>query len=147
MKITVLKPSKGKVTTTWLAPAEVVNLMRTENRYYARSRKTEHVGFDQFSEEISRNCSAKPADVILELTELCDVMRDHLLDGEEIVIPDLGSFHIGVQSDSVENPDDFDTSRHLHGFHIKFRPISRRDPSTWKLSRPMLDGASVVIMK
>ena len=30
MKITVLKPSKGKVTTTWLSPAEVVNLVRSD---------------------------------------------------------------------------------------------------------------------
>lgn len=80
---------------------------RTDNRYYARSRKTGRVGFAQFAEEISRNCTAKPSDVTLVLTELCDVMRHHLLDGEEITIPDLGSFHIGIQSDSVENPQDF----------------------------------------
>lgn len=30
MKITVLKPSKGKVTTTWLTPAEVVDLLRSD---------------------------------------------------------------------------------------------------------------------
>ena len=30
MKITVLKPSKGKVTTTWLEPEEVVSLVRSD---------------------------------------------------------------------------------------------------------------------
>lgn len=118
---------------------------RTENRYFARSRKTGRVEFDQFSEEISRNCSAKPSDVNLVLTELCEVMHRHLLNGEEIVIPDLGSFHIGVRSDSVENPKDFDLHRHLHGLHIKFRPTSRRDPTTWKLSCPMLHKAQIVL--
>ena len=91
---------------------------RTEDRYYARSRKTGSVGFDQFSEEIASNCSAKPSDVILVLTELCDVMRHHLLAGEEIDIPGLGSFHVGVKSDSVENPSDFDAERHIHDLHI-----------------------------
>ena len=105
---------------------------RTDNRYYARTRKTGRVGFAQFAEEISRNSSAKPSDVILVLTELCEVMRHHLLNGEEIVIPDLGSFHIGIQSDSVENPRDFSPHRHIHALHIKFRPISRRDPTTFK---------------
>ena len=119
---------------------------RTEDRYYARSRKTGSVGFDLFSEEIASNCSAKPSDVILVLTELCDVMRHHLLAGEEIDIPGLGSFHVGVKSDSVENPADFDVERHIHDLHIKFRPASRRDPVTWKLSTPMLEDAEVVVM-
>lgn len=120
---------------------------RTDNRYYARSRKTGSVGFDQFSEEISENCTAKRSDVILVLTELCDVMRDHLLAGEEITIPHLGSFHVGVKSDSVDNPEEFDPQRHIHDLHIKFRPFSRRDPVTWKLTRPMLDDAEVVVME
>ena len=30
MKITILKPSRGRVTTTWLSPAEVVELIRSE---------------------------------------------------------------------------------------------------------------------
>lgn len=116
---------------------------RTDNRYYARTRKIGRVGFAQFAEEISRNCSAKPSDVNLVLTELCEVMRHHLLNGEEIVIPDLGSFHIGIQSDSVENPRDFSPHRHIHALHIKFRPHSHRDPTTWKLSRPMLEKAKI----
>ena len=116
---------------------------RTDNRYYARSRKTGRVGFSQFAEEISRNCSAKPSDVNLVLTELCEVMHHHLLNGEEIIIPDLGSFHIGIQSDSVKNPRDFSPHRHIHALHIKFRPHSRRDPTTWKLSHPMLENAQI----
>ena len=116
---------------------------RTDNRYYARSRKTGRVGFTQFAEEISRNCSAKPSDVNLVLTELCEVMHHHLLNGEEIIIPNLGSFHIGIQSDSVEDPRDFSPHRHIHALHIKFRPHSRRDPTTWKLSRPMLENAQI----
>ena len=116
---------------------------RTDNRYYARSRKTGRVGFAQFAEEISLNCSAKPSDVNLVLTELCEVMHHHLLNGEEIIIPDLGSFHIGIQSDSVKNPRDFSPHRHIHALHIKFRPQSHRDPTTWKLSRPMLENAKI----
>ena len=120
---------------------------RTDNRYYARTRKTGRVGFAQFAEEISRNCSAKPSDVILVLTELCEVMRHHLLNGEEIVIPDLGSFHIGIQSSSVATPHDFNPRKHIHALHIKFRPHSRRDPTTWQLSRPMLEKAQIELVK
>ena len=30
MKITILKPSKGKVTTNWMKPEEVVDLIRSD---------------------------------------------------------------------------------------------------------------------
>ena len=30
MKITILKPSKGKVTTNWMKPEEVVSLIRSD---------------------------------------------------------------------------------------------------------------------
>ena len=116
---------------------------RTGDGYYARSRKFNRVGFDEFAREISHNCSASEPDVILVLTELAAVMRQHLLDGDEIVIPRIGSFHVGVKSASVVNPDEFDVARHIKGTHIKFRPTSKRDPMTWRLTKPMLDGAEV----
>ena len=85
MRITILKPSNGKVTATWLKPKEVVSLIR-------------------------------------------------------------GSFHIGVKSDSLENPANFDEQRHFHNLHIKSRPASRRDSVTWKLSTSMLKDAEIVVV-
>ena len=72
------------------------------------------------AEEIQRNCSAKCSDVTLVLTELMDVIRDHLLNGEEVTIDGLGSFHVGVKSDSVANLTDFKHSN-IHGERLKFR--------------------------
>ena len=80
---------------------------RTEEKYFARTRKPGKVGMKEIAEEIQRNCSAKCSDVTLVLTELMDVIRDHLLNGEEVTIDGLGSFHVGVTSDSVVNPADF----------------------------------------
>ena len=54
---------------------------RTEEKYFARTRKTGKVGMNEIAEEIQRNCSAKCSDVTLVLTELMDVIRDHLLNG------------------------------------------------------------------
>ncbi len=116
---------------------------RTADRYFARTRKMGRVGFKQIAKEISRNCSAKPSDVNLVLTELVDVMHHHLLDGHEITIPDIGSFHIGVTSKSVENPADFDPHQHIRDFHIKFRPTAHRDSITWRLDKPLLNGVKV----
>jgi nucleoid DNA-binding protein len=39
---------------------------------------------NEIADEIQRNCSATCSDVTLVLTELMDVIRDHLLNGEEV---------------------------------------------------------------
>ena len=59
---------------------------RTDEKYFARARKTGKVGMKEIAEEIQRNCSATCSDVTLVLTELMDVIRDHLLNGEEVTI-------------------------------------------------------------
>ena len=162
MRITVLKPSKGKVTTTWLEPEEVVSLVRSDK--YSREigefrglyplMKGEKVELPRVNKALPALCFGAE----LERTEGNDFVHlngyrpviakeNNLLAGEEITIPHLGSFHVGVKSDSVESPEEFDPQRHIHDLHIKFRPFSRRDPVTWKLTRPILDEAKVVVVE
>ena len=117
---------------------------RTEEKYFARTRKTGKIGMNEIAEEIQRNCSATCGDVTLVLTELMDVIRDHLLNGEEVTIDGLGSFHVGVTSDSVVNPADFKHSN-IHGVHLKFREDAKRDTMTWKLTRSLTDDAIIEI--
>lgn len=88
--------------------------------------------------------SATCSDVKLVLTELIDVIRDHLLDGEEVTVNGLGSFHVGVTSDSVANPADFKQSN-IHGVHLKFRENAKRYSVTWKLTRSLTDNATIEI--
>ncbi|BCS85364.1 hypothetical protein prwr041_12570 [Prevotella herbatica] len=73
-----------------------------------------------------------------------DVIHDHLLNGEEVTIDGLGSFHVGVTSDSVANPADFKHSN-IHGVHLKFREDAKRDAMTWKLTRSLTDDAIIEI--
>src|SRR5574344_1809195 len=102
---------------------------RTDEKYFARTRKTGKIGMNEIAEEIQRNCSATCGDVKLVLTELTDVIRDHLLNGEEVIIDGLGSFHIKVISDSVTDPADFKESN-IHGVHLRFRQEAMRDTVT-----------------
>ena len=117
---------------------------RTEEKYFARARKSGKVGMTEIAEEIQRNCSAKCSDVTLVLTELMDVIRDHLLNGEEVTIDGLGSFRVGVTSDSVANPADFKPSN-IHGVHLKFREDAKRDAMTWKLTHSLTEDAIIEI--
>ena len=117
---------------------------RTEEKYFARARKTGKVGMTESAEEIQRNCSATCGDVTLVLTELMDVIRDHLLNGEEVTIDGLGSFRVGVTSDSVTNPAAFKKSN-IRSVNLKFRQEAKRDAMTWKLTHGLTDDAIIEI--
>ena len=117
---------------------------RTEEKYFARARKTGKVGMTEIAEEIQRNCSATCGDVTLVLTELMDVIRDHLLNGEEVTIDGLGSFRVGVTSDSVTNPAAFKKSN-IRSVNLKFRQEAKRDAITWKLTHGLTDDAIIEI--
>ena len=117
---------------------------RTEEKYFARARKTGKVGMNEIAEEIQLNCSATCGDVTLVLTELMDVIRDHLLNGEEVTIDGLGSFRVGVTSDSVANPAAFKKSN-IRSVNLKFRQEAKRDAITWKLTHGLTDDAIIEI--
>ena len=117
---------------------------RTDEKYFARARKTGKVGMKEIAEEIQRNCSATCGDVTLVLTELMDVIRDHLLNGEEVTIDGLGSFRVGVTSDSVANPAAFKKSN-IRSVNLKFRQEAKRDAITWKLTHGLTDDAIIEI--
>ena len=117
---------------------------RTDEKYFARARKTGKVGMKEIAEEIQRNCSATCSDVTVVLTEFMDVIRDHLLNGEEVTVEGFGSFHIRVTSDSVENPADFKKSN-IKGVNLNFRQEAKRDAVTWKLTHSLTDNATIEI--
>ena len=117
---------------------------RTEEKYFARARKTGKIGMNEIAKEIQRNCSATCGDVTLVLTELMDVIRDHLLNGEEVTIDGLGSFRVGVTSDSVANPAAFKKSN-IRSVNLKFRQEAKRDAMTWKLTHSLTDDAIIEI--
>lgn len=110
-----------------------------KGKYFARARKTGKVSLEQIAREIAENTTANPGDVYLVLTELTDVMRNHLHDGKEVEIPGIGKFYVGIRSDMVDDPEAF-SAANIRGFRLNFRPWRHRDPLTWKLSCPLLDG-------
>ena len=74
---------------------------------HAKARTAGKVVMNEIAKEILRNSSATCSDITLVLTEFMDVIRDHLLNGEEDTVDGFGRFHIRVTSNSVENPANF----------------------------------------
>ena len=74
---------------------------------HARARTAGKVDMNEIAKKIQRNSSATYSDITLVLTEFMNVIRDHLLNGEEVTVDGFGRFHIRETSNSVENPADF----------------------------------------
>lgn len=108
-------------------------------RYYARAIQNNKVSFDEIIDEIEQNCTARKGSVILVLTELAEVMRNHLLRGDKVSILDLGSFYVSIDNQSVEDPADFNPSKHINRFRINFQPVTRHDENG-RHYYPMLTG-------
>ena len=74
---------------------------------HARARTAGKVDLNEIAKEILRNSSATCSDITLVLTEFMDVIRHHLLNGEEVTVDGFGRFHIRETSNYVENPANF----------------------------------------
>ena len=86
-----------------------------------------------------QNCNTRRSAVIQVLTQLADVMRIHLLNGDKVSVLDLGTFCVGINNPSVEEPADFDPSKNINSFRINFQPITRRTING-QTYYPMLSG-------
>lgn len=75
---------------------------------------------------------------------LVDEISYNLSLGNTVVLDGLGRFHLTVESDPVENKEDFDIKKNVKGVKCKFLPASRCDPKTRKSTQDFASGVQVV---
>ena len=92
-----------------------------DKKYYGSISATGTCGMEQICSSISAYSTASPGDVKLVLDGLAFVASEALLRGEVVQFGELGNFQLKMNSEGVDNPDDFDSSM-LHNPHIIFRP-------------------------
>ena len=121
MKITVLKPSKGRVTTTWLNPQELINLVRSDK--YSRQ-----IGEFREIYPMMKGEKVELPRVNTELPALCFGAELERTDGNNFV--SLHGYHPVVARENrlllieVSNLKDYREATHLHRFHRLRRPFA-----------------------
>ena len=80
------------------------------------------VEHDQIAEEISRNCSARPSDVRLVLTELSEVINEHLRAGHRVRLKELGLLKLEIESVRHDHPDEFCVPKDIRAVRLHFLP-------------------------
>ena len=95
-------------------------------KYFAKAVSQGEVTMKELAEEAAINSGISRAAFIRGVTELQDMMKHRLADGQTIVIEGIGRFSLRVESIGVDDPKQFNISRHITRFICKFLPASHR---------------------
>ena len=120
---------------------------KEENRggkWHARVVSSGTTSTQDLAEAIQENTSFTRGEVTGIIMALVDEISYSLSQGNTVVLDGLGRFHLTVESDPVENREDFDIKKNIKGVKCKFPPASRRNPHTRKSTQDFATGVQVV---
>ena len=95
------------------------------------------------ADSIQENTSFSRGDVRGLVIALIDEISYRLRQGETVALEGLGRFHLTVESEPVDNPDDFDIKKHIKNVKCRFVPTSTRNARTGKKNQTLAYGARV----
>ena len=95
-------------------------------KYFAKSVSQGEVTLDEIAAEACRNSGFSEGSVIGVATEIQDIMKERLRDGQTVVLPGIGRFSLRVESIGVDDPKEFNIRRHITRIVCGFLPAGRR---------------------
>ena len=99
---------------------------KSYGKYFAKAVSQGEVTMKELAEEAATNCGISRGDFIRGVTELQDMMKHRLSDGQTVVIEGIGRFSLRVESIGVDNPKEFNIARHISRFICGCLPSGRR---------------------
>ena len=91
---------------------------------------------------INANSTFRESEVKGIIKELVQEMKLALQDGQTVVLDDFGRFHLSVEADAVDDPEEFSVQKHVHRIKCKFVEAGRRRTDN-TLERPLSTGAKL----
>jgi predicted histone-like DNA-binding protein len=95
-------------------------------KYFAKAVSQGEVAMKELAEEAALNSGISRANFIRGVAELQDMMKHRLANGKTVVIEGIGRFSLRVESIGVDDPKQFNISRHITRFVCKFLPTGKR---------------------
>jgi predicted histone-like DNA-binding protein len=95
-------------------------------RYFAKSVSQGEVTMDEIAAEACRNSGFSEGSVIGVATEIQNIMKEKLRDGQTVVLPGIGRFSLRVESIGVDDPKAFNIRHHITRIVCGFLPAGRR---------------------
>ena len=82
-------------------------------KYFAKAVSQGEVTMNELAEEAAINSGISRGAFIRGVTELQDMMKHRLANGQTVVIEGIGRFSLRVESIGVEEPKQFNIGRHI----------------------------------
>ncbi len=95
-------------------------------KYFAKAVSQGEVSLDEIAAEACRNSGFSEGSVIGVVTELQDLLKEKLSEGQTVVLPGIGRFSLRVESIGVDDPKEFNIGRHITRIICGFLPAGRR---------------------
>lgn len=114
-----------------------------QGKWYGRTVKTGEVTLEELARRISKANSVTESDVYGVLVALIKEMKSDLRDGRTVVLDGFGRFHLSVQSDMVEQKEDYNLRKHIRRVLCKFTPWATRNQFNRTLDRPFCTDVDI----
>ena len=95
-------------------------------KYFAKAVSQGEVTFDEITAEACRNSGLSEGSVVHVVTELQDILKEKLSEGQTVVLPGIGRFSLRVESIGVDDPKAFNIGRHITRIICGFLPAGHR---------------------
>jgi predicted histone-like DNA-binding protein len=103
-------------------------------KYYAHPVIEETVGLEELADHMALHNTPFSKGVILGLlTDMVDCIKELLLEGKNVKMPDLAIFSLGIKNaEGAESEDEFSVTKNIQGVKLRAR-------ATGELTRKALD--------
>lgn len=104
------------------------NIKRSSSygKYFAKTVSQGEVSLNDIAAQACRNSGFSKGAVIGVVTELQDILRERLREGQTVVLPGIGRFSLRVESIGVDDPKQFNIRQHITRIVCGFLPSGRR---------------------
>ena len=75
-------------------------------------------------EETAKRMGTSEGDVLGVVLSLAEVVNRHLRNGDRVRLPQWGMMKLEIESDKVDNLEDFRARKHIRGVRLHFLPES-----------------------
>lgn len=110
MKYKIIKENKPTLATFGKYKATAVHHNTVETR--------------QLLEETALRCGISVGVLTTVMTDLSNVINDHLRQGDRVRLDRWGLMKLEIESDKVDDPEDFNPRKHIRGVRLHFIPES-----------------------
>mgnify|MGYP002620327149 FL=1 len=104
------------------------NIKRSSSygKYFAKTVSQGEVTLKEIAAEACRNSGFSEGAVIGVTTELQEILKHRLAEGQTVVLDGIGRFSLRVESIGVDDPKEFNIRRHISRIVCGFLPAGRR---------------------